>query len=162
MDKQAQHMWLLLCCASWWCQSESDHLVKIHYYVITVHIKLWPSQMFKFLSKCTRLQIDGAEFITCWRRWKWRKKFFWQPVIEDRNSDTDMLVVSLCTPIILYACRYFHKRLNIHSHILDDSYHMSPLIEVALSARSLNTTMALNLLKCASFSTLMLLTSCFF
>lgn len=29
---------------------------------------------------------------------------------------------------------------------------MSPLIEVALSVRALNTSMALNLLKCASFS----------
>lgn len=91
-----------------------------------------------------------------------KKKIFWQPVIEDRNSDTDMLVTSLCTPIILYACRYFHKRLNIHSHFLYDSYHMSPLIEVALSVRALNTSMALNLLKCASFCTLTPLTFCFF
>lgn len=91
-----------------------------------------------------------------------KKKIFWQPVIEDRNSDTDMLVTSLCTPIILYACRNFHKRLNIHSHISYDSYHMSPLIEVALSVRALNTSMALNLLKGASFSTLTPLTFCFF
>lgn len=88
-----------------------------------------------------------------------KKKSFWQPVIEDRNSYTDMLVTSLCTPIILNARRYFHKRLNIHSHILYDSYHMSPLIEVALSVRALNTSTALNLLKCASFSALTLLTS---
>lgn len=87
-----------------------------------------------------------------------KKKIFWQPLIEDRNSDTDMLVTSLCTPIILYACRYFHKRLNIHSHILYDSYHMSPLIEVVLSVRALNTSRALNLLKCASFFTLTPLT----
>lgn len=92
------------------------------------------------------------------REGKKKKKSFWQPIIEDRNSYTDMLVTSLCTPIILNACRYFHKRLNIHSHILYDSYHMSPLIEVALSVRALNTSTALNLLKCASFSALTLLT----
>lgn len=69
-----------------------------------------------------------------------------------------MLVTSLCTPIILNARRYFHKRLNIHSHISYDSYHMSPLIEAALSVRALNTGTALNLFKCASFSTLTPLT----
>lgn len=86
-----------------------------------------------------------SEFIKCW------KKSIWQPVIEDRNSYTDMLVTSLCTPIILNACRYFHKRLNIQSHILYNSYHMSPLIQAALSVRALNRSMGLNLFKCASF-----------
>lgn len=73
-----------------------------------------------------------------------------------------MLVTSLCTPIILNACRYFHKRLNIRSHILYDSYHMSPLIQAALSVRALNRSMGLNLFKCASFSTLTPLTFAFF
>lgn len=73
-----------------------------------------------------------------------------------------MLVTSLCTPIILNACRYFHKRLNIRSHILYDSYHMSPLIQAALSVRALNRSMGLNLFKCASFSMLTPLTFAFF
>lgn len=80
------------------------------------------------------------------------KKLIWQPIIEDRNSFSDMLVASLCTPIILNAYRYFHKRLNIQNHILYDSYHTSPLIQAALSVRALNRGMGLNLFKCASFS----------
>lgn len=86
----------------------------------------------------------------------------WQPVIEDRNSFTDMLVASLCTPIILNACRYFHKRLNIPNHILYDSYHTSPLIQAALSVSALNRSMGSNLFKCASSSPLTPLTSAFF
>lgn len=69
-----------------------------------------------------------------------------------------MLVASLCTPIILNACRYFHKCLNIQNHILYDSYHTSPLIQAALSVRALNRGMGLNLFKFASFSTLTPLT----
>lgn len=72
-----------------------------------------------------------------------------------------MLVASLCTPIILNARRYFHKRLNIQNHILYDSYHTSPLIQAALSVSALNRSMGLNLFKCASFSTLTPLTSAF-
>lgn len=72
-----------------------------------------------------------------------------------------MLVASLCTPIILNACRYFHKRLNIQNHSLHDSYHTSPLIQTALSVRALNRGMALNLFKFASISTLTPLTFAF-
>lgn len=90
-----------------------------------------------------------------------KKNCIWQPVIEDRNSYTDMLVASLCTPIILNACRYFHKRLNIQNHSLHDSYHTSPLIQTALSVRALNRGMALNLFKFASISMLTPLTFAF-
>lgn len=64
-----------------------------------------------------------------------------------------MLVTSPCAPIILNARRYFHKRLRIQSHILYDSYHTSPLIQAALNVSALNTSMGLNLLKCAAFAT---------
>lgn len=72
-----------------------------------------------------------------------------------------MLVASLCTPIILNARSYFHKRLNIPNHILYDSYHTSLLIQEALSVTALNRGMALNLVKFASLSVLTPLTFAF-
>lgn len=62
------------------------------------------------------------------------------------------LLPPFCTPIILHAFMYFHNRLNIQSHILYDLYHMSPLIQAALSVRALNAGAGLNLFKRSSSS----------
>lgn len=90
-----------------------------------------------------------------------KKNVFGSQSLRTEIAILTCLLPPFCTPIILNACRYFHKRLNIQSHILYDSYHMSPLIQAALSVSALNRSMGLNLFKCAPFSTLTPLTFAF-